>query len=125
MTALRLLIGPVAADEGEEVEDQTALLAEIIEDALGGVPTNFRLQVVQAETVQEGILTAAAEFSYDLIVLGASEEWSLDTRMFGTIDDWVADRAPCSVLFCRRYEPVAMAWLRYRVKAMGDAYDHE
>ncbi len=38
---------------------------------------------------------------------------------------WIAEQVPCSVVFCRRYEPVAMAWLRYRVKRMGDAYDHE
>ena len=125
VTALRLLVGPAKADGDEEVEDQTALLAEIIEEALGGVPTYFELQVVQAQSVQEGILRAAGECSHDLIVLGASEEWSLDTRLFGTVDDWIAERAPCSVVFCRRYEPVAMAWLRYRVKVIGDAYDQE
>ncbi len=46
-------------------------------------------------------------------------EWSLDTGLLGTVDDWIAERVPCSVVFCRRYGPVAMAWLRYRVKRMG------
>lgn len=119
ITALRLLTEPM--DE-EEIEDQNLHLAEIVEEALQEVPENFDLQVVQAESVQEGILVETKRLSYDLIVLGASEEWSLDTRLFGTIDDWVAERAPCSVLLCRRYEPVTLAWLRYQVKVLEQEY---
>lgn len=114
ITALRLLTEPV---EEEEIEDQTLYLAEIIEEALGAVPENFDLQVMQAESVQQGILTEANRQPYDLIVVGASEEWSQDTRLFGSIDDWIAEHAPCSVLLCRRYEPVTLAWLRYQVKS--------
>ncbi len=119
ITALRLLTEPM--DE-EEIEDQNLHLAEIVEEALHEVPENFDLQVVQAASVQEGILAEAKRLPYDLIVLGASEEWSLDTRLFGTIDDWVAERAPCSVLLCRRYEPVTLAWLRYQVKVLEQEY---
>jgi len=56
-------------------------------------------------------------------VMGASEEWSCQTRLFGSVDDWVADQAPCSVLLCRRYEPVAMSWLRRQVKTIGREYE--
>ena len=121
VTALRLLTEHV---EEDEVEDQTLYLAEIIEDALGYVPPNFELRVVQATAVAEGILAEANRQPYDLIVLGASEEWSLDTRLFGTIDDWVAKQAPCSIILCRRYEPIAMAWLRYQVKMIEQEYNH-
>jgi len=119
ITALRLLTEPM--DE-EEIEDQNLHLAEIIEEALHKVPENFDLRVIQAESVQAGILAEATRLRYNLIVLGASEEWSLDTRLFGTIDDWVAERAPCSVLLCRRYEPVTLAWLRYQVKVLEQEY---
>jgi len=114
ITALRLLTEPV---EEEEIEDQNFYLAEIVEEALGAIPENFDLQVTQAESVAQGILDEANRHPYDLIVLGASEEWSQDTRLFGTIDDWVAEHARCSVLLCRRYEPVTLAWLRYQVKS--------
>jgi len=56
-------------------------------------------------------------------VMGASEEWSCQTRLFGSVDDWVADQAPCSVLLCRRYEPVAMSWLRRQVKMIEREYE--
>ncbi|MBN1873090.1 MAG: amino acid permease [Anaerolineae bacterium] len=115
ITALRLLTKGV---EEEEVEDQTLYLAEIVEEALNAVPANFELRVSQAESVEQGILTEVQRTPYDLIILGASEEWSRDTQLFGTIDDWVAEHAPCSVLLCRRHEPIPLAWLRYQVKTI-------
>ena len=143
VTALRVLTAPT---EAEEVEDQTLLLGEIIEEVLGSVPATFALRVVQAESVPEGVLAEAARqdtdipshpviaggytrsaarnlIRYDLIVMGASEEWSCQTRLFGSVDDWVADQAPCSVLLCRRYEPVAMSWLRRQVKMIEREYE--
>ena len=120
ITALRLITTPM---EEEEIEDQNFYLAEIVEEALGEVPENFDLQVIQAKSVQEGILTEADRQPYDLIVVGASEEWSQDTRLFGSIDDWVAEHVPCSVLLCRRHEPVTLAWLRYQVKSIEQEHN--
>jgi nucleotide-binding universal stress UspA family protein len=77
--------------------------------------------VAQAASVQEGILAEVArnqQQPYDLIVMGAAAEWISDPRLFGAIDDWVANQAPCSVLLARRYEPVAISWLRWQVKMM-------
>ena len=122
VVALRVLNGHAQPDD-EEVEDKTALLAEIIEETLGAVPSIFSLRVAQAKSVPEGILAEAAAEPYDLIVMGASEEWALSTRLFGSVDDWIADKAPCSVLLCRRYEPVAISWLRRQVKRMEHEYD--
>lgn len=121
VTVLRLLTEPL---EEEEIEDQNLYLAEIVEEALEEVPDNFNLQVTQAESVQQGILTEANRHPYDLIVVGASEEWTKNTRLFGSIDDWVAEHVHCSVLLCRRYEPVALAWLRYQVKSIEQEYNH-
>ncbi len=127
VTALRLL--PIASknaaredEETEELEDQTALLAEIVEDAINEVPENFHLKVERAISVQQKVLEEAHQHPYDLIIMGASEEWSLDTRLFGTTDDGVAEHAPCSVLLCRRYEPTPIAWLRYQVKVIEREY---
>ncbi len=110
-------------EEAEELLDQNLLLAEIVEDAIGRVPENFHLKVVESDSLQHGILEEAMSQPYDLIVMGASEEWTKDTVLFGTVDDWVAEHAPCSVVLCRRYEPVPMAWLRYQVKTLEHEYD--
>lgn len=123
VTALRVLKG-VVDDEAEELEDQTLWLGEIIEEVLGAVPTNFTLQAHCAKTIQAGVLRETGRQPYQLIVMGASEEWATRTRLFGSVDDWVADQAPCSVLLCRRYEPVAVSWLRRRVKSIEREYEH-
>ncbi|HOU15437.1 MAG TPA: amino acid permease [Anaerolineae bacterium] len=119
VVALRLLTEPV---EEEEIEDQHLYLAEIIEEALEEVPENFELRVAQAESIQEGILAEANRLPYDLIVVGASEEWARNTRLFGSVDDWVAEHVHCSVVLCRRYEPVTLAWLRYQIKTIDQEY---
>ncbi len=111
------------AADNDELEDKTLLLGEIVEDALEEVPAYFDLKVAPADSIQQGILDEANAQPYDLIVMGASEEWTLDTRLFGTVDDAVAERAPCSVVLCRRYEPAPVAWLRYQVKTVEREYD--
>ena len=53
---------------------------------------------------------------YDLMILGASEEWTSREYLFGPMDDKLAEKTPCSVLMVRRYEPVAINWLRRQMK---------
>ncbi len=108
---------------GEEIEDEMLRLREVIEDELGSVPSPIITRVAQAESVSEGILTEAARRPYDLIVIGASEEWAIRTRLFGSVNDWLAEQAPCSVLMVRRYEPVALAWIRRQVKMIERVQD--
>jgi len=127
VTALRLVRPSARADQDElqeELEDKTALLTEVIEEVLGQVPPWVSLRVRESASLPEGILAEARSEPYDLVVLGASEEWSLSTRLFGSVDDWVAEQAPCSVLLCRRYEPVAVSWLRRQIKAIEDEEDY-
>jgi len=124
VTALRVLKG-VVDEDAEELEDQTLWLGEIIEEVLGVVPPNFTLLARCAKTIQEGVLGETERQPYQLIAMGASEEWASRTRLFGSVDDWVADQAPCSVLLCRRYEPVAVSWLRRSVKRIEREYERE
>ena len=77
-----------------------------------------------AESIQEGVLCEARLHPYNLIVMGASEEWAVRTRLFGAVDDWVADRSPCSVLLCRRCEPMAISWLRRELRGRDQAHEH-
>lgn len=119
VTALRVV--PQVA-ESEELEDQALLLEEMVADVLCDVPATFTLLATQAASVPDGILTESIRQSYDLIVIGASEEWAWHSRLFGSVDDWLATVAPCSVLFCRRYEAVAISWLRRHVKIAEGGY---
>jgi len=127
VTALRVITKEDKTDEteAEEAEDQTLWLGEVVEEAVLSVPECFTLRVAQAKTAPEGILTEATQHPYDLMVIGASEEWQLNTKLFGSVDDWVAEHAPCSVILCRRYEPIPMAWLRYQVKRMEREYEQD
>jgi len=130
VTALHLNLpsqknGANEAEEAEELEDRTAMLHEIVEDALEGMPENLEVKIVEAPSVRQGIVEEANSQSYDLIVMGASEEWSADHHLMGTIDDWVAENAPCSVVLCRRYAPVTISWLRYQVKMIEREYEEK
>jgi amino acid transporter len=117
VVALRVLANALA-DEPEEIEDQTLWLAEVISEVLGDQPARLVLQAHGARSIQEGVLRELERQPYNLIVMGASEEWGSATSLFGSVDDWVASQASCSVLLCRYYEPVAMAWLRRRAKTI-------
>ena len=102
----------------EDLEDEMLQLREVITDELGSVPERITTRVARAASVPDGILAETRRQSYDLIVAGASEEWISPTRLFGAVDDWVAAQALCSVLLVRRYEPVALAWIKQRVKQL-------
>ncbi|NLF03107.1 MAG: amino acid permease [Anaerolineales bacterium] len=110
-------------DDAEQEQDELSQLHDIIEDELGVVPARITMRVAHASSVAEGILAETTRQSYDLIVAGASEEWADRLRLFGTVDDMIADKANCSVLLVRRYEPVAIAWWRRRIKALEREYE--
>ncbi|MBN2003487.1 MAG: amino acid permease [Anaerolineae bacterium] len=113
------------AEAAEELEDRNAMLQEIVEDALEGMPETLKLKILEAPSVRQGIVDEAHSQSYDLIMMGASEEWATDNHLMGTIDDWVAEHAPCSVVLCRRYAPVTISWLRYQVKMIEREYEKQ
>lgn len=122
VVALRVLTN-VSSDEPEEIEDQTSWLAEVITEVLGTLPGNFDLQAHCARSLRVGVLQEMERLPFDLIVMGASEEWGSATWLFGSVDDWIANQVSCSVLLCRYFEPVALAWLRRRMKAIEHEYE--
>lgn len=110
-------------EDAEQIEDELLHLREIITDELGLVPARINTSVVLAESVVQGVLAEAKRLPYDLLVMGASEEWGTGTRLFGSVDDWVVEHTEtCSVLLVRRYEPVALHWLRRQIKALQREY---
>lgn len=115
MTALRVVTGEV---EEEELEDRSLILQETIEEVLGGVPGNVTPLILQSESILQGILDESKRQPYDLIVMGASEEWAWREYLFGSVGDRIAEAASCSVLLCRRYQSVTMAWVRHQIHAI-------
>ena len=116
LTALRIL--PEAGEVDMEVEMD--VLRQLVEDVLGRIPEKVTFSLKRNNSIVEGILAKSAQTAghagYDLIAIGASEEWFLRNLLFGSIPDQVADRASCSVLMVRKYEPAPVSWLRRMVK---------
>ena len=109
-----------SACDSEEYEDHCLQLREIVEEVLGEVPPAFSLSIVESGSVLGGILSESTRRPYDLIVIGASEEWALDDHLFGAIGDRIATMASCSILLCRRHEPVTLARLRHSLKSWSE-----
>jgi nucleotide-binding universal stress UspA family protein len=117
VTALRIF---ETSGDADDIEDQALFLQEIIEEELGEMPANFNLKVVESAKLIEGIMQEIKQENCDLLIIGASEEWAMQTRLFGSVDDWIAEKVDCSVLMVRRFEPVAMAWIKLQVKRLSD-----
>lgn len=115
LTALRVL----PESDGADIEVEMEVLRQAVEDTLGPNASRIRLLVRRYGDVAEGIVDVAAAEGCNLIVIGASEEWFLRALLFGTIPDKVADRAACSVLMVRKYEPAPLSWLRRTVRGLG------
>ncbi len=107
--------------EGKEVnmEGEMLSLRKMVSNVLGGLREGVTTKVVRGRSVEEGILAEIERSKCDLVVIGASEEWFFKDILFGTIPDIVAERAPCSVLMVRKYEPSAVSWARRVFKRMG------
>jgi nucleotide-binding universal stress UspA family protein len=121
---LRLAAQIVRSDEAEltilrvarpseelDVEAEMRALRHLAEEILGPDP-QVRTRVVVNEAVVEGILKEAREGDYDLLIIGASDEWAVKSLLVGAVPDAIADRAPCSVLMVRRYEPTGISTIR-------------
>ncbi|MBN1978864.1 MAG: amino acid permease [Anaerolineae bacterium] len=95
-----------------DVETEIRGLRHVIADILGETASDAMACVRVHEGVVDGILQEAREGEYDLLVIGASEEWTLKNLLAGAVPDAVANRAPCSVLMVRRYEPSGVSTTR-------------
>ena len=120
VTAFRTYQEPI---ETEEIEDQMLDLRQIVAEELGEIPLRVSTRLAPAKSVVAGVLDETKRQPYDLLVMGASEEYGSGTRLFGSVDDWIIEHVEnCSVLLTRHYEPVAIHWLRRRIKRILGEY---
>jgi nucleotide-binding universal stress UspA family protein len=115
LTALRFVPEEVEVDMGVEMD----ALRQAVEDVLSEVPDAVTTRLVRSASLVFGTLAEVKAKGYDLIVVGASEEWFLRHMLFGSIPDQIAEKAPCSVLMVRRYEPSGVSWLRRTFKRLS------
>ena len=111
LTVLRVT-GPDGDIEGEE-----RALERLVTGVLGVTEGRVATRVVKDKSVIGGILAETKRTDYDLLVIGAPGEWTLRDALFGSLPDIVANKAPCSVLMVRRYEP-KVSWLRRTLKRL-------
>jgi len=94
-----------------------------VAEELGEIPLRVSTRLAPAKSVVAGVLDETKRQPYDLLVMGASEEYGSGTRLFGSVDDWIIEHVEnCSVLLTRHYEPVAIHWLRRRIKRILGEY---
>jgi amino acid transporter/nucleotide-binding universal stress UspA family protein len=108
LTILRI----VRPDEDLDVEAEMRGLRHLADEVLGGPDPRVQTRIQVHQAVVEGILEEAQSGEYDLLVIGASNEWAVKSLLVGAVPDAVADRAPCSVLMVRRYEPSGISTIR-------------
>jgi amino acid transporter/nucleotide-binding universal stress UspA family protein len=101
-----------------DVEAEMRGLRRLADEVLGGPDPRVRTRVVCHDAVVEGILAEARKGGYDLLVIGASNEWAVKSLLVGAVPDAIADRAPCSVLMVRRYEPTGISTVRRVVRSI-------
>ncbi len=120
VTAFRTYAEPI---ETEDIEDQMLDLRQVVSEELGEFPLRVSTRLASAKSVVAGVLDETKRQPYDLLVMGASEEYGTGTRLFGSVDDWIIEHVEnCSVLLTRHYEPVAIHWLRRRIKRILGEY---
>lgn len=123
LTALRLL--PIEDEVDLEVEME--VLKQMVEDELGEDPGGITYRLLRSPSLESGLLKEAQagvgeeenKQPYDLIVMGAAKEWLVKNLLFGSIPDRIANRAPCSVLLVKSFEPRSISWLRQTWKELG------
>jgi uncharacterized hydrophobic protein (TIGR00271 family) len=93
-----------------KMRQQAQMLATTKEeiDALAEHP--IEAQVVPADSVVQGIASAAEES--DLLLIGASEESLLDQVLFGTIPEQVAQASTAPVVMVKRYRGLPRFWMQ-------------
>jgi amino acid transporter len=114
LTALRVL----RPSDDLDMEVELHGLQHVIRDVLGDAASRVTVRLQVHEAVLDGILQEATQGEHDLLVIGASEEWTVKSLLVGALPDALADRAPCSVLMVRRYEPSGVSTLRRIVSSV-------
>ncbi len=105
-----------SAELNMEVEERA--LKDLAEDVIGDMAAQVEIKVVVHADVVEPILEEAQAGGYDLLIIGASNEWMVKSLLVGAIPDTIADRAPCSVLMVRRFEPTGIFTIRRIIRSV-------
>lgn len=122
LTTLRVL--PQKDELDLEVEME--VLKQFVEDELRDPSDQITYRLQRSQSLEKGLLEEARtgiregeeKQAYDLIVIGASKEWLLKDLLFGSIPDRIANKAPCSVLLVKRFEPKSISWFRRVLKKL-------
>jgi amino acid transporter/nucleotide-binding universal stress UspA family protein len=101
-----------------DLEVEMRSLRHLAQEILGGSDPRVQARILVHEAVVEGILDEVRNGRYDLLIIGASNEWAVKSLLVGAVPDAVADRAPCSVLMVRRYEPSGISTIRRVVQSV-------
>jgi nucleotide-binding universal stress UspA family protein len=101
------------------MEAEERACTHMADEVLGTRDSRVQTKVVVHEAVVDGILEETEGGEYDLLVIGASDEWGVKSLLVGAIPDAIADKAPCSVLMVRRYEPTGISTFRRMVHTLG------
>jgi basic amino acid/polyamine antiporter, APA family len=94
----------VAKEQQADIDAVENTIQSLVEQEFTTISDRVSVQVVQADSVAEGIIKEAKQ-DYDLVIMGASERWFLQRWLFSGNSDRVAEEAPCSVLLVRQQEP--------------------
>jgi amino acid transporter/nucleotide-binding universal stress UspA family protein len=100
------------------MEAEVRALKDLAEDVVGEMAGRVEAKVVVHADVVEPILEEAEAGEYDLLIIGASNEWMVKSLLVGAIPDAIADRAPCSVLMVRRFEPTGISTIRRVIRSI-------
>jgi amino acid transporter/nucleotide-binding universal stress UspA family protein len=108
LTAFRVLTPSSELD----LEVEKKGLKRIIDNVLGAQSDRVKVELEINDSVMGAILGKIEKENYDLLVIGASEEWQIKSLLAGSLPDALAEKADCSVLMVRKYEPAMMSFSR-------------
>ncbi len=106
--------------DDEQIEDQTLLLSDIIENELGEIPAIVSPKILSAPTVVEGILAEINQHTYDLIIIGSGMEVFSPRHFFGQVVNHLVEEIATPLLIVRRYQTEPTLWLQNRIKQIED-----
>jgi len=114
-----LHLTPEGLDE-EKMEDRNLFIQEIVEGAIGEIPSWMDIVIRPTASVRDGILQELAQNNYDLMIMGAGMEAFSHRYLFGALNDSLIEEMNCSMLIVRRYRPEAAIWLNNRLRRLEE-----
>lgn len=114
ITVLNVIVPDSTEEERAAAQDRIDNTIAELEQQYDGDLTQSNIaierQIVEADTVVDGIAAASAD--HDLVLIGASEERAIDRMVFGAIPEEVALASSAPVVMVKRYRGLRYAWQR-------------